>query len=60
MTTPNANWSERKSTSSPAACSGDMYSGVPMISPGSVLSVARSPSSSTIDSLARPKSSTFK
>ena len=30
------NWSERKSTGWPLACSGDMYPAVPMTVPGSV------------------------
>ena len=33
---PSENWSERKSTGCPLACSGDMYPAVPRIVPGSV------------------------
>ena len=33
---PNANWSERKSSASPRACSGDMYPTVPSTTPTSV------------------------
>ena len=40
---PNENWSERKSTSPPRACSGLMYCGVPATVPGSVTVIASCP-----------------
>ena len=40
---PNENWSERKSTSPPRACSGLMYCGVPATVPGSVTVIASWP-----------------
>ena len=57
---PSVNWSERKSTVCPLACSGDMYPAVPMTVPGCVApTTVGNPvtSSETVSvSLASPKS----
>ena len=61
-TDPNENWSERKSTVLPLACSGDMYPTVPRTIPGFVgwptvsAVVTESPETA---SFARPKSRIF-
>ena len=57
---PSENWSDRKSTGWPLACSGDMYPTVPMTVPGAVAPIAvgrPDASCETVSvSLARPKS----
>ena len=65
-TTPKENRSLRESTSSPRACSGDMYDTVPMVVPGEVTSsrqvrVAIAPAADPARRpvLASPKSSSF-
>ena len=73
---PSVNWSERKSTARPAACSGDMYPAVPSTVPIAVCgegdsgqvaapesnqtSPAPGARPSSLRSLARPKSRIFK
>jgi hypothetical protein len=49
--------SQRVSAGRPAACSGDMYSGVPIAMPGLVSLRSRAASASVV--LAMPKSSTL-
>ncbi len=63
-TTPNAKTSLRASTALPAACSGDMYAGVPSTCPSVVTcacvsAVATDDASTSPTSLARPKSRIF-
>lgn len=55
VTTPRDQTSERASTASPAACSGDMYAAVPTVSPAAVSCVAVLP----VSTLAIPKSRTL-
>src|SRR4029079_14318995 len=57
--TPSAQRSQAGLTSSPATCSGAMYSRVPRSSPALVLAGARSNDAVRSNVLARPKSSTF-
>ena len=62
ITTPNENRSLRPSMVSPRACSGDIYTAVPGITPTAVSELSAAASSSVprwCTSLASPKSSTF-
>lgn len=65
MTAPSENRSDRASTGSPRACSGDMYAAVPMIAPGLdvVVEVVTASEAARLSSwstpLATPKSSSF-
>jgi len=58
-TTPNENRSLRASMVSLRACSGDIYTAVPGITPTAVSDRSAPPSSSLCTSFASPKSSTF-
>ena len=63
-TNPNENWSDRKSSGRELACSGDMYSTVPITVPGRVEEVSTVPASSGClvsgpASFASPKSRIF-
>ena len=51
--------SDRASTGSPCACSGDMYGAVPVTTPCSVMVTVGASAARLGCSLARPKSSTF-
>ena len=61
-TDPKENWSDRKSTGRALACSGDMYSTVPITVPGRVCTLRVSTDSAPVGgaSFAKPKSRILK